>query len=249
MPTISKPLSWLPAHLITPQVRRALRWWRRIGLLMNSVGLASLFDNVVKWARWIHWTIGQYRFVRDWAFGLLPFQLPDDWRDSVVIAFVILVTTLKGLELQDRLWLIKRLAILCTFGLAIGLLVFGLDWSAFAAGYLQSGTAILGATIGISIIAFQIAREASAIETPWYRQPEAIAVIVVALALVTWVAVQMWINSTVSVAGAEIAWLIYAWIFAGGFFAWRWTLLTAGAFCALLAINAMYLRLLVPMGY
>jgi hypothetical protein len=61
-------------------------FWQRTKTVLAIMGLASVFEDSVRWATAIHWVVEQYRVIRDWLFGWLPFRIPETWQDFTVLA-------------------------------------------------------------------------------------------------------------------------------------------------------------------
>lgn len=178
-----------PAQWVTPSMRRGLRLWRRVSLILAVIGLASLFDRIVKWAQWIHWVVVHYQGARDWAFGWLPWRVPEDWRDVAALSVIMLASTATGFQFATGRSFLPVIAPLALVG-------------------------ALGAVFAAMGVPYRPA-----------FSPDMMPV-------------------------ACLVGLAFAVLFVGeGYLAWRWLLATAAAFAALFAVNEVYVRLLVPMGY
>jgi hypothetical protein len=57
------------------------------------IGLADLSGQLIKWAAVIHWIVTKYAIVRAWLFGWLPFHIPLEWHDPIVLFLILLSVT------------------------------------------------------------------------------------------------------------------------------------------------------------
>jgi hypothetical protein len=53
------------------------------------IGLIDLSSQLIKWAAWVHWITEKYTIVRAWLFGWLPWRIPPEWHDPIVLFLFI----------------------------------------------------------------------------------------------------------------------------------------------------------------
>jgi hypothetical protein len=64
--------------------------WRIIATAFAVIGLVDFArQSIVEWPTGVHRFATQYAIERDWLFGQLPFSVPPEWRDFILL-FVIL---------------------------------------------------------------------------------------------------------------------------------------------------------------
>jgi hypothetical protein len=78
--------------------------WQRTNTVLAIIGLASVFEDSVRWATAIHWVVEQYRVIRDWLFGWLPFRIPETWQDFTVLVLIWFSVTSAGYYSATRKW-------------------------------------------------------------------------------------------------------------------------------------------------
>lgn len=231
-------------RVITMKMRQALRYWRRIALVLALFNLASLFDNYVKWSRWINLAVSHYQAARDWAFAWLPFRVPEDWRDIVVLFLVLLSLTVGGVRSSTGhnyiLWLFGT-AIGAAIGTVVDVLRSPLDWVG------KLGLRFHGiARLLDRIEAFGEHLKPDIISNR--RLGEMIVLLVGHLMLLAMAGATLFAGID-DYRLAPVMFLLGLWFASGGYFAWRWLLATATAFAALLAVNWVYVSWLVPSGF
>jgi hypothetical protein len=178
------------------------RWaWEKVGMVLAIIGLADLFGQLIKWASAIHWVIDHYRIARIWLFGWLPFHIPPEWHDPIILIFIVFSVVNIGLYRRTGR----------TYFTYLPLTI----WQ-----YLQEDRGYRG--LYILILGFVWA-------LPALYFPDVGLMFLVELAAI--------IAVTLFVIGA---------ILSGAIIAWRWILTTGTIFLVLLAVNAIYVRLLDP---
>jgi hypothetical protein len=57
----------------------------------------TLSSQLIHWAALIHWIVAQYALAKAWLFGWLPFHIPPEWHDPIVLGLILLSVTNMGL--------------------------------------------------------------------------------------------------------------------------------------------------------
>ena len=79
-----------------PQAGWLGRTWEKVATVLAVIGLADLSGQLIKWAAAIHWIITKYAIVRAWLFGWLPFHIPPEWHDPIVLFIILFSVTNVG---------------------------------------------------------------------------------------------------------------------------------------------------------
>jgi hypothetical protein len=72
------------------------RNWEMLATVLAVISLIDLSSQLIKWATLIHWLVERYGFVRNWLFGWLPFRVPPEWRNYIVLFLVLFSVTNVG---------------------------------------------------------------------------------------------------------------------------------------------------------
>jgi hypothetical protein len=89
MTTADHEASTVPAGVLR-------RSWEKIAIVLAVIGLVDVSSQLIKWAASIHWIATKYAIVRAWLFGWLPFHIPPEWHDPIVLFLIILSVTNVG---------------------------------------------------------------------------------------------------------------------------------------------------------
>src|SRR5713226_9762871 len=85
------------------------RTWEKVATVLAVIGLADLFGQLIKWAAAIHWIITKYAIVRGWLFGWLPFHIPAELHDIIVLLLIFYSVANGGAYQRTGETLTKRL--------------------------------------------------------------------------------------------------------------------------------------------
>jgi hypothetical protein len=97
------------------------RVWDKISLALTVLGLIDVTSQLVEWAEFIHWIVQKYKIWRDWLFYFLPFHIPEEWRNYVVIlGLAFSVTNIGYYKRTGKLYILQLITMLCV--LILGLL-------------------------------------------------------------------------------------------------------------------------------
>ncbi len=69
------------------------RGWEKIATVLAVIGLVDVSGQLIKWAALIHWIATKYAAVRNWLFGWLPWHIPPEWHDPIVLFLIFLSVT------------------------------------------------------------------------------------------------------------------------------------------------------------
>jgi hypothetical protein len=72
------------------------RTWEKIATVLALIGLIDLTGQLIKWAGLIHWLAEKYAGVRAWLFSWLPFHIPPEWHDTIVLVLILFSVTNVG---------------------------------------------------------------------------------------------------------------------------------------------------------
>jgi len=75
----------------TEQVGWLRRTWEKIATVLAVIGLIDVTGQLIHWAQLKHEIATQYAIVRAWLFSWLPFHIPPELHDPIVL-FLILVS-------------------------------------------------------------------------------------------------------------------------------------------------------------
>jgi hypothetical protein len=51
---------------------------------------------LITWASWVHWIAENYATVRAWLFGWMPFHIPREWHDPIILLLIFFSVTNLG---------------------------------------------------------------------------------------------------------------------------------------------------------
>jgi hypothetical protein len=78
------------------------RTWEKFATVLAVIGLIDLTRQLVQWAELVHWIATQYAIVRSWLFGWLPFHIPPEWHDPIALFSILLSVTNVGVYRETR---------------------------------------------------------------------------------------------------------------------------------------------------
>ena len=195
--------------------------WEKVATVLSLIGLVDLTSQLIKWAAVVHWLAVRYAGVRAWLFSWLPFHIPPEWHDYIVLLTIFLSVANVGFYKQTgKLYLFQAL-------ITPVLLLFGA---------ISVDESILKRKSGIDGLALEMTELCGLMFSQAFM-----------LSLGVWVAhffgydaspffwtVMKW-GSLCGLIGAS-----------GILIAWRWLIGTAGLFGMLVGINELYVRWLEP---
>jgi hypothetical protein len=85
-----------------PQAGWLRRTWEKVATVIAVVGLIDFTGQLIHWAKLIHEIVTQYAVVRGWLFGWLPFHIPPQWHDPIVLLLIFFSMTNVGLYRRTR---------------------------------------------------------------------------------------------------------------------------------------------------
>jgi len=218
-----------------PQTGLLRRTWEKVATALAVVGLVDLTGQLIKWAAVIHWVVAKYAIVKVWLFGWLPVHIPPEWHDAIVLASILLSVTNIGVYRETR-WRIRSVwkaaetsALLHKFS-PLPLLLFVL---------LILGPFVAGILI-FHYLWHDLARELfPSLNEDSRTMPSALLVAGVLGMLLSLILSEI-MGIVVALA---LALMIVALVVA-----WRWVLVTAAIFGALVVINEVYVHWLEPLA-
>jgi hypothetical protein len=77
------------AHSTATRRHLVGRAWEKIATGLAVIGLIDLTGQLIKWAAAVHWLVEKYRIVKVWLFGWMPFYIPPEWHDYVLLFCVM----------------------------------------------------------------------------------------------------------------------------------------------------------------
>jgi hypothetical protein len=72
------------------------RGWEKIATVLAVIGLVDVTGQLIKWAALIHWITEKYAIARAWLFGWLPWHIPPEWHDPIVLFLIFFSLTNVG---------------------------------------------------------------------------------------------------------------------------------------------------------
>jgi hypothetical protein len=83
------------------QRQEFLRYFRgKVSTVLALIGLVDLTSQLIKWAALIHWIASEYAICRTWLFGWLPFHIPPEWHNYIVLSVILFSVTNVGFYRQ-----------------------------------------------------------------------------------------------------------------------------------------------------
>jgi hypothetical protein len=87
------------------------RTWEKIATVLAVIGLIDVSKQLIEWAEWVHWIATQYAIVRTWLFGWLPFHVPPELHDPIVLFLIFFSVTNVGLYRKTGFAIISRVRV------------------------------------------------------------------------------------------------------------------------------------------
>lgn len=212
--------------------------WSITATVLAIISLVDLTHQLVEWAAFIHKIAEKYAEVRGWCFNRLPFRIPKEWHDYVVLGFIFF--SVGNVGYYRRTGHVFLYEIVKMFGPRSPSVLEELE-----------GTN-LGMADKLAIrISFFLAGGAAVVGLIAYMSVGIIGFIILIWCIYYWVIGR----STDYLQGVflfiiltELACGMVAAIFGTGLLlAWRWIIGTAVLFCALVGVNEIYVHWLVPL--
>jgi hypothetical protein len=218
-----------PEASTTPQAGLLHRTWEKVATALAVIGLVDLTGQLIKWAAVIHWVVAKYAIVTAWLFGWLPFHIPPEWHDAIVLSSILLSVTNIGVYRETR-WRIRSFwkaaetsaALLHKFSPLRLLLFVLLILGPFAAGAL------------IFLYLGDLARDL----LPFLNDDSSTTP---SMLLVAAIFLMLFLFILSEILGIIVA-LALLFLLVAFVVAWRWILVTAAIFSALIAVNEVYVR-------
>jgi hypothetical protein len=82
------------------------RAWERVATILAVISLIDVSSQLIHWAKLIHEIAEKYAIVRTWLFGWLPFHIPPEWHDLIVL-FSILLSVINVGVYRETGWRIR----------------------------------------------------------------------------------------------------------------------------------------------
>jgi hypothetical protein len=203
----------------TSLLNRSWHWWEKASAFLAIVALVDLTGQLIKWASIIHWLAEQYAAVRAWLFGWLPFHIPPEWHDPIVLLLILFSVTNVGLYRRTRRTLLYFL-----FFLGEDKETAELTQHISSRQFYFIWTSALAVAIIVTSYAFFFGNLIGLANQEKY--PISVAIIIVII--------------TSFILGANV--LCYLVV------AWRWVLTTTAIFGTLVAVNLAYVQWLEPLA-
>jgi hypothetical protein len=220
--------------LRNPQPSRLLRCWSIASTGLAVIGLIDLTQQLIEWARVIHYIASKYATTREWFFALFPFRLPVSWHNNIVLLSLVLsVVNIGFFRRTRRIFLLTLLQAIVYFLFPHGLtpsirlqpdpiddFVIKYSYYAFIVGLSLNGCLIFLFFI-IGIIASFVRSDQ---EYLLYRCGVSLGMFI------------MYNGIAIFCIGA------------GVLLAWRWIAVTAIVFGVLIGVNEAYVHFLQPLS-
>jgi hypothetical protein len=135
------------------------RWrsaWEKLATALAVISLVDLSGQLIKWAALIHWIVERYAIVRNWLFGWLPFHVPPEWRNYIVLFLAVFSVTNLGFYQRTGRTYAKQLFLFFRDYPHGGLEGIPVEWSKEKPGTLEDRVAIV-ATVAILLAGWVLA--------------------------------------------------------------------------------------------
>jgi hypothetical protein len=217
------------------------RAWERVATVLAVIGLIDVSSQLIHWAKLIHEIAEKYAIVRSWLFGWLPFHIPPEWHDPIVLFLIFFsVTNLGYYQTTKNLFMLFIVKYINT----------GI-WDDITEVFTEAFKR-LNKRHNRSVVVHQIKR--IGFKRFLIKQGLMYAVLVGLFSFFPWFSNERSWWSIVLIlffAAVPIAFLathVIMSMLEGAFVAWRWLLTTAAIFGALVAINQVYVLWLEPLA-
>jgi hypothetical protein len=208
----------------TGWLSRTWRWWEKISAFLAIVALVDLTKQLIEWAKLIHEIAEKYAAVRAWLFGWLPFHVPPELHDPIVLLLLFFSVTNVGVYQRTK-----------------GTYISYIIKNALVERYDFQMSAVERAAKRIIQHAVVLTLIAIFVTSPYWFWPILSDVtthfnIGSSVAGLIWVIIMI-VGVFLVLIGSYFASGIITAIFDGAYLAWRWLLTTAAIFGALVAVN------------
>ncbi len=85
------------------------RSWEKIATVIAMIGLIDLSSQVIKWAKVTHEITEKYAAVRTWLFSWLPWPIPPEWHDPIVLFLIFFSLTNVGLYRRTKQTIVSNI--------------------------------------------------------------------------------------------------------------------------------------------
>jgi hypothetical protein len=235
-----------------PNLSRLRRGWEKMATVLAVIGLIDVSSQLIHWAKLIHEIAEKYAAARTWLFSWLPFHIPLELHDPIVLLLILFSVTNIGLYQGTGrsylvfIWALVVLVVLwpikpfytradLEYRRIIG------EWQPYHKVYDLDGLVPIPymALCAVFAVFTWLFYYASAIDVLSSHYTIATAVIIVII-IYTVILSFMW---CVMIMGI----IIYSLV-VGAEIAWRWVLTTLAIFGALVFVNQVYVTLLEPLA-
>jgi hypothetical protein len=217
----------MPSTNINASAERAgwlSQTWEKVATVLAVIGLIDVSSQLIKWASLIHWVAEHYAAVRTWLFGWLPFHIPKEWHDPIVLLLIFFSVVNVGVYQRTGHTIISFWRKPYKPGdIRLDDYFVGMD---FPAGMIAIIAGFMGFFYTVKIL--------SMIDNSPIHGFIDIVVRIPLLIIPITIGILIAMLSIVMFAFARVA--------------WRWLLTTAAIFVALVAINYAYVQWLEPLA-
>ncbi|MGP0091280.1 MAG: hypothetical protein ACLPKB_15190 [Xanthobacteraceae bacterium] len=237
------------ARLEPPPERSAIgRYWEKIATALSVVSLVDLSEQFIKWAKHIHWVVENYKVAKVWLFGWLPFHIPPDWHDFIILFCIFFSVTNVGLYKRTGRTYISYVIVVVAAN--------GAHWLLKPLGMLSRRAKEIETKLNDFVQRQTVGNLSSRAK---FNDKEFISMMLVLLfaSIVTWSVIDHFFGKYIE-SNLPLHWLpsaafslliiliffiivMYPILF-GILIAWRWIVTTAALFVALVVVNEVYVR-------
>jgi hypothetical protein len=214
----------------------AARVWDKISIALTILGLIDVTGQVIKWAALVHRLAEIYGNWRDWLFRFLPFQVPPEWHNFVVIGAIIFSVT--NIGFYRRTGKIFALQLIFILFLIVAAVTQFLPW-------LPEGPKLLTSKGHVEPPSAAATIDDAALLITEICLPAGLLLIgTLPIIYVAFLTINVELTYLFYVG--EIIGMICVTIGTGVLIAWRWIIGTSLVFSVLIAVNEIYIHCLIP---
>ena len=203
--------------------------WEWVCGVLALIGVVDVTSQLIKWAALIHWIVEKYAAVRVWLFGWLPFHVPPELRDYILLFLIFMSVTNVGFYQRTGRMYVKQLFLMLTSWENPDRTFDGTPLSANKESTREERVlAVL--TVGLAVPA-GAAAVFYIVQFVWH---------ITKIQRIEW--------GTDEGVGVLVILFLLA-LLGGALVAWRWIASTAAAFVVLVAVNELYVRWLEPFAH
>jgi hypothetical protein len=219
------------------------RIWFFVSSALAIIALVDLGKQLITWASLIHWIAERYAAAREWLFGWIPFHIPPDWHDFILLSAVFFSVVSAGYyKRTQRIFLVYVIDIVFVVVVSVFRDPSGqrFNFTKYNDAGGEAQEKILEEKYSQVVLVFWFYGVILSLPVAYFLETRAEAS---GFGIIAMGAIFIFVFGACIFLALPLA----IGIVAGVVTTWRWILMTAGAFLALIVVNEIYVRWLEPM--